>query len=100
MSILIDENTRILVQGITGNEGTRATKFMLAYGSKIIAGVTPGKAGQSVENIPVYSTIKDALAQHPEINCSVILVPPKFAKAAMLEAIENKIKLINVITEF
>ncbi len=100
MSILINENTRILVQGITGNEGTRATKFMLNYGSKIIAGVTPGKGGQSVEGIPVYNSIKEALEHHPEINCSVILVPPKFGKSAMLEAIENKIKLINVITEF
>ncbi|MBS3137413.1 CoA-binding protein [Candidatus Woesearchaeota archaeon] len=100
MSILINENTRILVQGITGNEGTRATKFMLAYGSKVVAGVTPGKGGQNVESVPVYNSIKESLAKHPEINCSVILVPPKFAKAAMIEAIENRIKLINVITEF
>lgn len=99
MAILINENTRILVQGITGNEGARSAKFMLAYGSKVVAGVTPGKGGQFVEQVPVYNSIKEALEAHPEINCSVVLVPPKFGKAAMLEAIENKIPLINVITE-
>ena len=73
--------------------------FMIDYGTKIVCGVTPGKSGQDVDGIPVYSTIKEALQKHPEINASVIFVPPRFAKSAMLEAIENKIPLITVITE-
>ena len=99
MAILIDEHTNVLVQGITGNEGSRCTKFMIDYGTKIVCGVTPGKSGQDVDGIPVYNTIKEALQKHPEINASVIFVPPRFAKSAMLEAIENKIPLITVITE-
>ena len=99
MSILVDENTKLLVQGITGKEGTRTTKEMLDYGTKVLCGVTPGKGGQSVEGVPVYNSIKEAMQVHPEVNTTVIYVPPKFAKGAMLEAIENKIPLIVVITE-
>lgn len=99
MAILIDENTKVLIQGITGNEGSKCLKFMLDYKTKVLCGVTPGKGGQEVEGIPVYNTIAEALIDYPEINTSVILVPPRFGKSAMLEAIENNIPLINVITE-
>ena len=99
MAILIDEKTRILVQGITGNEGQRAAKLMVEYGSKVVAGVTPGKGGQNVEGIPVYNSIKEAKEKHPEINTTLIVVPPFAAKGAALEAIENKIPLINMLTE-
>ncbi|MEK6967779.1 MAG: CoA-binding protein [Nanoarchaeota archaeon] len=99
MAILIDEKTRILVQGITGKEGQRAAKVMLEYGSKVVAGVTPGKGGGSIEGVPVFNSIKEALHLHPEINSTLIVVPPAFAKGAAFEAIENKIPLINMLTE-
>lgn len=99
MSILIDENTRVLVQGITGKEGIRATQFMKAYNTKVVAGVRPGKAGEIVEGVEVYNNCKDAVKAHPEINISVIIVPAKGAKDAIIEAIEANIKLINIITE-
>lgn len=99
MAILIDENTRLLVQGITGREGTRSTKQMLEYGTKIVAGVTPGKGGQEVEGIPVYNSVKEAMKKHPEINATVLYVPPAGVKDAAKEAIDNGIPLINIITE-
>jgi len=99
MSILIDETTRLLVQGITGKEGSRAAKEMLEYGTKVVCGVTPAKGGQQIEGVPVYNDVRDALDHHPEVNATTIVVPPKFAKDAMLEAIDNKIPLIVVLTE-
>jgi len=95
MAILINENTTYLIQGITGKQGLRTCEEMRSAGSKVIAGVTPGKGGENVQGVPVYNSIKEA----PKVDCSVILVPPKFAKAAILEAIESNIKLINIITE-
>ncbi len=99
MSILVDKNTKVMVQGITGNEGRKAVKEMLSYGAKVICGVTPGKGGQTVENRPVYNSVKEALQKHPEVNATTIYVPPFAGKAAALEAIENKIPLVNIITE-
>jgi len=99
MSILIDENTKLVVQGITGREASEKVPEMLNYGTNILAGVTPGKKGETVENIPVYDTVKDALKNHPEINTSLIYVPPFAAKEAAFEALENDIKLINIVTE-
>lgn len=99
MAILIDENTVVLVQGITGKEGQRAAQVMLECGTKIVAGVTPGKGGQIVEGVPVYNTIKEALEKHPTVNCSAVYVPPFAAKDAVFEALDAGIKLINVITE-
>lgn len=98
MSILIDESTRVLIQGITGSEGSKACKNMLMYGTKVVAGVTPKKGGQSVDGVLVYNSVSDA-KEHHHIDATVIFVPPMFAKAAMMEAIEAKIPLINVITE-
>ncbi|MAG47656.1 succinate--CoA ligase subunit alpha [archaeon] len=98
MAILIDENTKVLVQGITGKEGSKSTKDMLDYGTKVLCGVTPGKGGQEVHGIPVYNTIKEALKEH-DVNTSIISVPPLRAKEAAFEAIENNIPLINLISE-
>ena len=99
MSILIDEDTKVLVQGITGREASEKVPEMMEYGTDIVAGVTPGKQGQKVEGVPVYDTVKEALDNHPEINASLIYVPPFAAKDAAFEAIENDIKLLNIITE-
>lgn len=98
MSILIDETTRVVVQGITGNEGTFHTKKMLEYGTKVVAGVTPGKGGQVHQNVPVFSTVFDAV--HEEgANASVIFVPPRFAANAIMEAADAGINLVVCITE-
>lgn len=99
MSILIDEKTRVLIQGITGNEGSRACREMLLYGTKVSAGVTPGKGGQKVQSVPVYDTIKDALKKHSDINASLVAVPAPFVKDAAMEAIWNGIPVIDILTE-
>lgn len=100
MSILVGEHTRVLVQGVTGQEGSRAAREMRAYGTKVVAGVTPGKGGQTVEpNIPVYDSVAEALAVHPDINMSLVVVPPPFAADATSEALWHGIPLINVLTE-
>ncbi len=98
MSILVDENTRVIIQGITGRIGKEQARVMLEYGTRIVAGVTPGKGGMEVLGVPVYDTIKDAMSEH-DANASVIYVPPPFAKDAVFEAINNGIELIVVITE-
>ena len=98
MAILIDRQSRIVVQGITGREASMVTKHTLAYGSGIAAGVTPGKGGQEVHGIPVYDTLKAACAAH-ELDTSVIYVPPAFVSDAIAEAVANGIKLILIPTE-
>ncbi|MBW3015411.1 succinate--CoA ligase subunit alpha [Candidatus Woesearchaeota archaeon] len=103
MSILIDKNTKVIVQGITGKQGSFHTKQMLNYGTKIVAGVTPGKQGQTIDGIPVYNTVKEALVQHNTnnknpIKFSIIFVPVRFAKQAAIEALENNLNII-LITE-
>jgi len=98
MAILVDKNSKIVIQGITGREASMVTKHALAYGTRILAGVTPGKEGQDVEGVPVYDTLKRA-CQERELNTSVIYVPPAFAYDAVMEAIGNGIKLIVIITE-
>lgn len=98
MSILVDKNTRVLVQGATGRFGQIQTKLMQGYGTDIVAGVTPGKGGQEVLGIPIYDTIAEASADH-RIDASVIYVPAPFAREAAEEAIENGIPLVVVITE-
>jgi len=99
MAILVDGNTRALVQGITGREATTFTMSMLEYGTPVLAGVTPGKGGQSVYGVPVYNTVKEAMAAHPQINTSIVSVPPAFTKDAVMEAVDGGIKLISVFTE-
>lgn len=98
MGILVDNNTKVLVQGITGREGSFHTKFMLEYGTRVVAGVTPGKEGETVCGVPVFNTVQKGIAQ-TGANASVLFVPVKFAKDAILESIEAGIKFIVVITE-
>ena len=98
MSILIDENTRIVVQGITGSEGSFHTKQMVAYGSKVVAGVTPGKGGQNVDGIPVFNRVEDAVV-HEGANASCIFVPAPFAADAIVEAVDAGVDLVVCITE-
>ncbi len=99
MSIFIDDDTTILVQGITGREAREKVPEMMEYGSDVAAGVTPGKQGQEVEGVPVYDTVRNALREHPEIDTSLIYVPPFAAKDAVLEAVENGIETVNIVTE-
>jgi len=98
MSILVDSNTRLIVQGITGREGSFHTQQMLEYGTKIVAGVTPGKGGEKVEEVPVYNTVKEAV-RDTAANTSIIYVPARFAPEAIYEAADAGIKLIVCITE-
>lgn len=98
MSILVHENTKLLVQGITGRDGSFHAERMLEYGTKVVAGVTPGKGGQDVHGIPVFNTVAEAKAQ-TGANAAVIYVPAKFAKDAMLEDIAAGIELVICITE-
>ena len=98
MSILVDENTRVICQGITGSAGLFHTTQMIEYGTKMIGGVTPGKGGQTAAGVPVYNTVEDAVRE-TGANASVIYVPPPFAADAILEAIDAKIELIIAITE-
>ncbi|TSC60939.1 MAG: succinyl-CoA synthetase alpha subunit [Parcubacteria group bacterium Gr01-1014_107] len=100
MSILIDKGTTVLVQGVTGKEGSRAAKEMLSYSTRVVAGVTPGKGGiKTDDNLPVFNTVRESLAKFPDINTTLIAVPGAYALEAILEAIWNKIPLINVLTE-
>jgi succinyl-CoA synthetase alpha subunit len=98
MGIIIDEKTRAIVQGITGAQGSFHTKLMQEYGTKIVAGTTPGKGGTQVHSIPVYDTVEEAQEKH-SANASIIFVPAPFAADAALEALENGIKTVVVITE-
>lgn len=98
MSVWVDENTRLLVQGITGREGQFHTLQCKAYGTQVVAGVTPGKGGQSVEGIPVYNTVANAV-KDAQANAAMIFVPPAFCADAILEAIDAEVSLIVAITE-
>ena len=98
MSILVDENTRVVVQGITGGEGTFHAERMLEYGTKVVAGVTPGKGGQTHLDVPVFNTVADAVAQE-RANAAAIFVPPLFAADAVMEAAAAGVNLVVCITE-
>ena len=98
MSIIIDKNSKVVVQGITGNEGRFHTASMLHYGTKVVAGVTPGKGGQQIADVPVYDTVSEAVAKHGA-NTSIIFVPASFTRTAVIEAIDADIKTLVVITE-
>jgi succinyl-CoA synthetase alpha subunit len=98
MGIIVGKNTRAIVQGITGAQGSFHTKLMLEYGTQIVAGVTPGKGGTKVHNVPVYDTVEEALKNH-QADASIIFVPAPFAADAALEALENGIKTVVIITE-
>jgi len=98
MSILVDEKSRVVVQGITGREGTFHTEQMLAYGTSVVGGVTPGKGGQKVEGVPVFNTVHDAV-NNEGANVSCIFVPPPFAADAIMESASAGVKVIICITE-
>lgn len=98
MSVLIDNNTKLLVQGITGSQGMLHTRGCRDYGTNIVAGVTPGKGGQDFEGVPIYNTVQDAV-KATGANASMILVPPPFAADAIMEAADAEIPLIVAITE-
>ncbi len=98
MSIFIDRTDRVLVQGITGGEGSFWTKHMIDLGTRVVVGVTPGKEGQSVEGVPVYHTIRRAVADSPA-NAAMLFVPPRFTKDAVFEALDSGIKKIVTIAD-
>lgn len=98
MSILINNQTRVIVQGITGSQGQFHTKQMLDYGTKIVAGVTPGKGGMTIFGVPVFDTVSEAVEQ-TKANTSIIYVPPAYAADSILEAIDAKLELVVCITE-
>ncbi len=98
MAIFIDESTRVLVQGITGSEGTKHTRRMVASGTQIVAGVNPRKAGSAVDGIPVFGTVEEAVKE-TGANASVVFVPPAFVKDAVVETIDAAVPLCVVITE-
>jgi succinyl-CoA synthetase alpha subunit len=98
MSVLIDESTRLVVQGITGSTGRFHTQLMVEYGTKVVAGVTPGRAGEKVEGVPVFNTLAEA-KEATGANASVIFVPPAFCADAILEAIDAELGLTVCITE-
>ncbi|ALU11391.1 succinyl-CoA synthetase subunit alpha [Ignicoccus islandicus DSM 13165] len=99
MVVLLDENARVLVQGITGRYGKFHAEQMMKYGTKILAGVTPGKGGQEVLGVPVFDTVAEAKERFPELNASIIFVPAGGAADAIIEAADAGMKLIVVITE-
>jgi len=98
MSILVDEKTRVVVQGITGNEGLFHTRQMVEYGTKVVAGVTPGKGGQKIDGIPVFNNVMEAVKE-TDANASAIFVPPAFAADAVMEAADSGIRVIVCLTE-
>ena len=99
MSILIDEQKRVIVQGITGREGMARAKLMMDYGTKILGGVTPGRGGQEVHGLPVYDTVQEAVEKLGGIDVSVIFVPAPLVKNAALEAFDAGIKLAVLVPD-
>ena len=98
MSILVDKNTRVVVQGITGKEGTFHAEQMLGYGTAVVAGVTPGKGGQSIEGVPVFNSLHEAVEKE-SANTSCLFVPPPFAADAIIEGISANLAVVVCITE-
>ena len=98
MSILVDKNTKIIVQGMTGREGSFHSLIMMEYGSNVVAGVTPGKGGQELHNVPIYNSVSDAVKE-TNANTSILFVPPMFTKGAILEAIDAGLKLVVTVAD-
>lgn len=99
MSILVNKNTRILIQGITGRSGIQVASELLDYGMKVVAGVTPGKGGQEVDSVPVFNSVKEAIFEVGDIDVSMVYVPPLMARDAAIEAINAKIPLVHIFVE-
>src|SRR5205814_6976803 len=98
MSILINKDTTVIIQGITGREAVNLTREGLDYGTKIVGGVTPGRAGRDVYGVPVYDCVRDITAKQ-QVDGSIVTVPPRFTRDAVFEAIEAGVKLIVIVTE-
>jgi succinyl-CoA synthetase alpha subunit len=98
MSVLVDRETRVVVQGITGHQGSVHTRQMLEFGTQVVAGVTPGKGGTTVEDVPVFDSVRAAV-EKTHANASCIFVPAPFAKDALLEAVDAGIRLVVIVTE-
>ena len=98
MSVLVDQSTRVIIQGITGREGSLQARLCIEYGTKVVAGVTPGRGGESFEGVPIFNTVREA-ASETNADCSFIVVPPPFAADAILEAAHAGIPLAICITE-
>lgn len=98
MSIFVNKHTRVVVQGITGREGQFHTRQCVAYGTQVVAGVTPGKGGQWIDRVPIFNTVYEAV-EKTDANCSLIFVPPPFAADAIMEAADASVELIVAITE-
>lgn len=99
MAILLDENTEVLIQGITGREATIRTGVMKGYGTQVVCGVTPGRGGIEVDEIPVYNTVEEAKENHPNVSVTTVFVAARFAKGAALEALDAGIKVVVMIPE-
>jgi len=99
MAILVDRETRVLIQGITGRSGVQVTSELLDYGTKVVAGVTPGKGGQEVDTVPVFNSVSEAIKTVGEVDVAMVYVPPLSARAAAMEAIEAKIALVHIFVE-
>ncbi len=99
MAIIVDDKSKVVIQGITGKNASVHTKFMLDYGTTVVGGVTPGKGGEEVHGVRVYDTVRECTENHPDATVSSVWVPPRFAKDAILEAIDSGLKTIIVITE-
>jgi succinyl-CoA synthetase alpha subunit len=98
MAIFVDKETKLLVQGITGREGQFHTRQCIEYGTQVVAGVTPGKGGQTMDNVPVFNSVREAV-EETGANCSMIFVPPAFAANAIMEAADGDVEVIVAITE-
>jgi succinyl-CoA synthetase alpha subunit len=94
MAILLDEHSRVLVQGITGREGSNRARFMAAYGTNVVAGVTPGRGGQTVGSVPVYNSVKEAIDTHGPFDATVTFVPGPVVKDAVIEAVDAGVKFV------
>ena len=99
MAILVDKNTRILVQGITGKSGMQVAGYLLDYGMNVVSGVTPGKGGQEVSGVPVFNSIVDAIKSEGEVDVAMVYVPPLAAKDAASEVIDAKVPLVHIFVE-
>lgn len=99
MGILIDSETSVVVQGITGREGQKRTKLMLDYGTNVVAGVTPGKRGETVHGVPVYDTVREAVENEGEIDAAVVFVPAPYVRDAALEAIDAGVELLALVPD-
>ncbi len=99
MTIIVDENTKVIIQGITGRTGQFATRYMLEYGTNVVGGVTPGRGGSKIWGVPVYDSVNELVDEHGEVDASVVLVPPATLKTAVVEAIDSGVKLLLIPTE-